>query len=225
MLIMGCARVDFFRVKAGRNQNACNGATQTAGQAHVKASREVGMKRLIAALGLLSLCACYSARYDVNPDGSKPVSYPEKEVERWPVVDGAHQLPNGAVRIYIDPSARFGNDVQLANGVRVGAGAVMDNDVVLFQNVTVGEETRIGRDAIVQGDVKIGKKVSIGGDAKIGAGTTIGDGAKIANWAKIGNRVSIGANSTIGSAALIGDGATIAPSQVVLSSTRVEGSK
>jgi len=183
------------------------------------------MKRSIAALGVLLLCACSSTNYEVNADGSKPVLYRATEVQQWPTVDGAHQTPNGAVKIYIDPSARFGDDVQLGNGVRIGARAYLQNDAELFQNVTVGEEARIGRDAIVQNDVKIGNKVSIGGDAKIGYGSTIGDGAKIANWARLGNRVSIGANATIGSGAFIGNGATVAESEVIQSSGRVEASK
>jgi len=183
------------------------------------------MKRLIAVQGLLLLCACSSAQYDVNPDGSKPVVYPATQVLQWPVVDGAHQPADAAVRIYIDPSVKFRKDVQLGDGVRIGAGAFMDNDVLLFHNVTVGEETRIGRDAIVQADVKIGKKVLIDSDAKIGTGSIIEDGAKIGNWAIIGNGASIGANSTIGSSALIENGATVAESEVVPPSTRVQASK
>src|SRR4249920_1541550 len=73
----------------------------------VRPSREEHMKRLSVVLGLLLLSACSTTKYELNPDGSKPVLYPAKEVLRWPVVDGAHQSPSNNARIYIDPSARF----------------------------------------------------------------------------------------------------------------------
>jgi carbonic anhydrase/acetyltransferase-like protein (isoleucine patch superfamily) len=179
------------------------------------------MKRLIAVLGLLLLTACSSGKYNVNPDGSKPVLYSANEVLRWPLVDGVHQSPSGAVRIYIDPSVTVENDVRLGDGVRIDAEASIGKDVVLFQNVTVGEESEIGNDAIVQGDVKIGKNVLIRGDAKIGTGSIIEDGARIGKYVRIGDRVTVGANSAIGAGSVIGDGATVAKSQLLPQSTRV----
>ena len=111
------------------------------------------MNRLIAVLALLSLCACGTAKYEVNPDGSRPVLYPAANVLQWPVADGAHQSPSGDAKIFIDPTATFDKGVQLGNGVRIGAKSFIDEDVMLFPNVTVGQETTIGGDAIVQSDV------------------------------------------------------------------------
>ena len=131
------------------------------------------MKRLVTVLGLALLCACSTAKYQANPDGSKPVLYPAAEVLKWPIVDGAHQSPSGSARIYIDPSVQLEPDVQLGDGVRIASGSSIEEDVILFPNVTVGHDTRIQGDNIVQGDVKIGNKVLMRGDSVIGAGSVI----------------------------------------------------
>lgn len=183
------------------------------------------MRRLIAILGLALLCACGTAKYESNPDGSKPDLYRATDVLKWPMVDGAHQSPSSGARIWIDPSVKFDNDVRLGSGVKIAQGAFIDEDVVLFPNVTVGEGSQVGGDAIVQGDVKIGNKVTIRGDAKIGAGSVIEDGATVGKWARLGNRVTVGAGSTIGAGSVIGDGVTIPASKTLPPSTRMDAAK
>jgi UDP-3-O-[3-hydroxymyristoyl] glucosamine N-acyltransferase len=183
------------------------------------------MKALIAILGALLVCACSTAKYEVNPDGSRPVLYPSTSVVKWQVVDGAYQSPSGDARIFIDRTVEFDKDVQLGNGVKIGAGSFIDEDVKLFPNVTVGEDTKIRGDAIVQGDVKIGNKVVIGGDSKIGAGSVIEDGATLGKWVRIGKKVSVGAGAKIGPGSVIDDGVTIASSQMLPPSSRISASK
>jgi len=183
------------------------------------------MNRLTALLALLWLCGCGTAKYEVNPDGSRPVLYPTDKVLRWEVVDHAYQSPSGEARIYIDSTVRFDKDVLLGNGVRIGAGSFIDEDVRLFPNVTIGADTTVGGDAIVQGDVKIGNKVVIHGDAKIGAGSVVEDGASIGKWVRLGSHVTVGANAVIGTGTVVGDGATIKPSQVLPTSSRVDAAK
>jgi len=183
------------------------------------------MNRLTAVLALLWICGCGAAKYEVNPDGSRPVLYPADKVLNWEVVDHAYQSPAGDARIYIDPTVRFDKDVLLGNGVRIGANSFIDEDVRLFPNVTVGTETTVGGDAIVQSDVKIGNKVTIRGDAKIGSGSVVEDGASIGKWARLGNHVTVGTNAIIGTGSVVGDGATIKPSQVLPASSRVDAAK
>ena len=77
------------------------------------------MNRLTAVLALLWICGCGAAKYEVNPDGSRPVLYPADKVLNWEVVDHAYQSPAGDARIYIDPTVRFDKDVLLGNGVEV----------------------------------------------------------------------------------------------------------
>jgi len=181
------------------------------------------MKARTAILGLVLLSACSTAKYELNPDGSKPVLYPAARVVKWEVVDGAHQSPSGGARIYIEPEVEFDKNVRLGNGVRIGAGSYIDEDVVLFPNVTVGEESKIGGDAIVQGDVKIGSKVAIGGDSKIGPGSVIEDGATLGKWVRVGKGVSVGAGAKIGPGSVLADGAIVEKSQVLPPSSRVSG--
>jgi len=183
------------------------------------------MKRLVAAAGLLLLTACSTAKYQMNPDGSRPFLYPEARVKSWQIVDGAYQSSSDNVRIYIDPTAEFDKDVQLGNCVRIGAHAYIDEDVMLFPNVTVGDDSRVGGDAIVQSGVKIGKKVTIRGDSKIGADSVIGDGATIGKWAIIGQRVSIGAGARIGVGATLDNDAIVAASRVVSAQEHVTAAK
>lgn len=183
------------------------------------------MKRAIVILGLL-LSACASdSKYLVMPDGSRPLLFPVQTVMSWQVVDGARQAPSGRVRITIDATARFGNDVQLSDGVRIGAHTYIHEDAVLMPNVTVGEGTTLGGDVIVQSDVKIGKQVVIGGDTKIGTGAVIEDGVTTGTWVKIGSRAVIGARAKIGPASLIEDGATIAKDQIVPQGSRIGAAK
>ena len=78
----------------------------------MSAGRE-GMRRLIAVSSLTLLCACGTAKYETNADGSTPDLYRATEVLKWPIVDGAHQSSSGNARIYIDPSVKFDNDVRL----------------------------------------------------------------------------------------------------------------
>jgi len=156
------------------------------------------MKRLIAVGSLALLCACSTAKYEVNPDGSRPKLYPATEVIKWPVVDGAHQSPTTNARIYIEPSVNFDKDVQLGDGVRIAAGAYLDEDVMLFPNVIVGEGSQVGGDGIVQGDVKIGNHVLIRGDVVIGPSSVIEDGASLGKGTRLGKRVTVGAGATLG---------------------------
>ena len=187
--------------------------------------RRRDMKRLVALLSLALLCACSTAKYEVNPDGSKPVLYPAAEVLKWPLVDGAHQSPSGSARIYIDPSVQFESGVQLGDGVRIASGSFIQEDVILFPNVTVGQNTRIEGDNIIQGGVKIGNKVLMRGDSVIGAGSVIEDGATIGKQARVGKRVTIGAGSKVGPGSVIGDGATVPKSKLLPPQTRIDAVK
>jgi len=183
------------------------------------------MKRLITVGSLALLCACSTAKYEVNSDGSRPKLYPATEVINWPVVDGAHQSPTTSARIYIEPSVNFDKDVQLGDGVRLGAGVYIDEDVKLFPNVIVGEGSQIGGDGIVQGDVRIGNHVLIRGDVVIGASSVIEDGASLGKGARLGKRVTVGAGATLGVGSRIGDDVVIPKSKSFPPSTRIDSGK
>jgi len=66
------------------------------------------------------------------------------------------------VVVGVDPSARLGSEVTLAEGVCVGPGSVLDGVVDLGEGVVLGANVRI------QGPAKLGRRVTIGSCAVIG---------------------------------------------------------
>ncbi len=81
----------------------------------------------------------------------------------------------------VDPSARLGTNVRLAEGVSVGPHAVIENDV------------EIGARSVIGSGCKIGENTKIGADCRLDANVVI------YHDCTIGHHVVIQANSTIGS--------------------------
>lgn len=129
----------------------------------------------------------------------------------------------------ISPSAVIADDVEIGEGVSVGANAVIETGVKLAEGVQVGPGCFIGKDTVVGTNTKLWAnvtvyhRVKIGSDCLFQSGCVIGsDGFGYANdkgkWVKIpqlgsvviGNRVEVGASTTIDRGALedtvIGDG-------------------
>ena len=116
----------------------------------------------------------------------------------------------------IHPSAVIAADVQLGDGVAIGANAVIESGVVLGDGVLVGpgcfigKNSRLGKGTRLWANVTIYHNVRIGDACLFQSGCVIGsDGFGYANergeWIKIpqvggvtiGNRVEIGASTTI----------------------------
>lgn len=80
----------------------------------------------------------------------------------------------------VDPSARVGTNVRLAEGVSVGPHAVIENDVqigarsVIGSGCTIGENTKIGADCRLDANVVIYYGCTIGHHVVIQANSTIG---------------------------------------------------
>jgi UDP-3-O-[3-hydroxymyristoyl] glucosamine N-acyltransferase len=81
----------------------------------------------------------------------------------------------------IDPTAKVGQNVKIANGVSVGAGVVIDD----------GAE--IGKNSVIAGGCKIGE------NSKLGKNCRLDSNVVVYHNCTIGNNVIIQANSTIGS--------------------------
>jgi len=81
----------------------------------------------------------------------------------------------------VDPSARVGTNVRLAEGVSVGPQAVIENEV------------EVGARSVIGSGCKIGENTKIGADCRLDANVVIYHGCLI------GHHVVIQANSTIGS--------------------------
>jgi UDP-3-O-[3-hydroxymyristoyl] glucosamine N-acyltransferase len=81
----------------------------------------------------------------------------------------------------IDPTAKLGDNVQIAKGVSVGAGVVIDDGV------------RIGPDSIIGSGCKIGENSRLGGNCRLDSNVVVYHNCSL------GNNVIVQANTTIGS--------------------------
>jgi UDP-3-O-[3-hydroxymyristoyl] glucosamine N-acyltransferase len=81
----------------------------------------------------------------------------------------------------VDPTAKLGDNVKIAKGVSVGAGAVIDDGVEIGQNSIIGSGCKIGENS------KIGKKCRL--DSNV----------VIYHNCRLGNNVIVQANSAVGS--------------------------
>ncbi|MGZ0076704.1 acetyltransferase [Methylomonas sp. YC3] len=91
----------------------------------------------------------------------------------------------------VDPRAFTASDVQLANGVQVMAGAIIQTGTQIAENCIINSgaivehDCRIGRDAhiapgaVLSGGVELGDKVHIGTGATIIQGLRIGSGSVV----------------------------------------------
>jgi len=108
-------------------------------------------------------------------------------------------------------------------GVRVGAGALIDDDVRIGgepfprKGVDIGRGARIRAGSAVEDDVHIGDRLETGRNIVICEDTSMGDDCHLGNntivgsGSRIGDRVHIGANCYIAQLTTIEDDVTIAP--------------
>ncbi len=113
--------------------------------------------------------------------------------------------------VYIDPSAKIGDQVFIGAFSFIGENVIVGNGTKVFQNTFIGNNTSIGENCMIQPGVKIYHNCIIGNNVCIHAGTVIGsDGFGYAPMAdgsfkkipQLGNviiedNVEIGANTTI----------------------------
>jgi UDP-3-O-[3-hydroxymyristoyl] glucosamine N-acyltransferase len=110
------------------------------------------------------------------------------------------------VGAWVHPSARLGQGVQLAPGVVIGAGTVIEDRVRLSAHCVVGRDCTIGADSLLYPHVVIYDDCQLGARAVVHSGTVIGgDGFGFARaqeqWVKIAQlgAVRIAADVEIGS--------------------------
>jgi len=119
-------------------------------------------------------------------------------------------------RAMVDPSARIGDDVNVAGGAYVARDAVIGDRVDIYPGVYLGEGVRVGDDSVVFANVAVYPGTVIGQRVRIHSGVVIGgDGFgytqtpsgehyKIpqVGGVEIGDDVEIGANTAIDRATL-----------------------
>jgi UDP-3-O-[3-hydroxymyristoyl] glucosamine N-acyltransferase len=123
----------------------------------------------------------------------------------------AQQLTGIQQPVYIDATAKVGEQVYVGAFAYIGEKVVVGNGVKIYPNTYIGNHTTIGENSIIHPGVKIYHHSSIGKNVTIHAGTVIGsDGFGFAPQAdgsykkvpQMGNviiedNVEIGANTTI----------------------------
>ncbi|NML20550.1 UDP-3-O-(3-hydroxymyristoyl)glucosamine N-acyltransferase [Pseudoflavitalea sp. G-6-1-2] len=113
--------------------------------------------------------------------------------------------------VYVDPSAKLGENIFLGAFCYIGKGVVLGNNVKIFPNAYIGDKVTIGDNSIIHPGVKIYHDCVLGKNVTVHAGTVLGsDGFGFApqpdgsfkKVPQIGNVVvedfvEIGANATI----------------------------
>ena len=130
-----------------------------------------------------------------------------------------HPFEGVSAGAHVAPSARLGQDVRVAAGATVCAGAEIGARAVLYPGVFVGPDCRLGEDCILHPNVTLYDGTILGDRVTIHAGSSIGhDGFGYAThagrhekipqvgWVELGDDVEIGACCAIDRATM---GATV----------------
>lgn len=97
----------------------------------------------------------------------------------------------------VHPSATFGAQTKLAEGVVVCAGAAISNNVRLARHVHVNPNATIGHDADLREFVSINPAAVISGEVVVGRETLLGAAATVLQNLRVGERVVVGAGSVV----------------------------
>ncbi len=109
------------------------------------------------------------------------------------------ELDGAGVRAFtaIHPSATFGAQVVLDEGVVVCAGAAVSNNVRLGRHVHVNPNATIGHDADLRDFVSINPAAVISGEVVVGEKTLVGAAATVLQGLRVGERVVVGAGAVV----------------------------
>lgn len=94
-------------------------------------------------------------------------------------------------------SAIISQYAEIANGVQIMAGVIIQNDVMVGENTLINTAARVAHGTIIESHVHIAPGVILSGDISVGAGTHIGVGATVIQGIKIGQNCMIGAGAVV----------------------------
>jgi sugar O-acyltransferase (sialic acid O-acetyltransferase NeuD family) len=135
--------------------------------------------------------------------------YPPKEIL---LINGIGGLPERSLRwklaeqfkergyrfaTIVDPSAVIASDVELADGVQVMAG------VVLQPNVKVGMDSIINTSAVIEHDCNIGDSCHIAPSCTLSGGVNVGNKTHVGVGTNIIQGINIGVNSVVGAGSIV----------------------
>jgi len=97
----------------------------------------------------------------------------------------------------IHPSAISAQDVQLAEGVQIMAGAVVQAGCAIGENTIVNTGVNIDHDCAIGSHVHLAPGVILSGDARVGDSSHIGSGATIIQGIRVGKGALIAAGAVV----------------------------
>lgn len=97
----------------------------------------------------------------------------------------------------IHPSAIFANDVELAEGTQIMAGAVIQTGSFVGKNSIINTKVSIDHDCLIGNHVHIAPGVTLSGGVTVKDCTHIGTGATVIQGIHIGRNCLIGAGSLV----------------------------
>lgn len=95
------------------------------------------------------------------------------------------------------PTAWIAESANLAEGVQVMAGAVVQDGAQLGENVLINTRAVVEHDCIIQAHVHVASGAVLCGNIWVGEGSHIGAGATVIQGVKIGTNVCVGAGAVV----------------------------
>ena len=107
----------------------------------------------------------------------------------------------------VDPSAVLSSFSEIADGVLVVAGAVINVDVKLGRGVIINTHASVDHDCVLGDYSHVCPAAALGGEVTVGEGSWLGIGCQVKQCIAIGRAVTVGAGATVVSD--IQDGLTV----------------
>ncbi|WP_417814254.1 acetyltransferase [Thalassospira alkalitolerans] len=104
----------------------------------------------------------------------------------------------------IHPTAIVANDVRIASGSQIMAGAILQTGSQIGENVIVNTGAIIDHDCVIGDHAHIAPGAVLGGAVQVGANSLVGAGATIIQNTKIAENVLVAAGSTVTGAVAAG---------------------
>lgn len=99
--------------------------------------------------------------------------------------------------VLIHPTAWIAPSVDLADGVQIMAGAVIQPDCTIGQNTIINTCASVDHDCIIGANVHVAPGAILCGGVQVGAGAFIGAGAVVIQELEVGAEAVVGAGTTL----------------------------
>ncbi|ESK56749.1 acetyltransferase [Acinetobacter tjernbergiae] len=97
----------------------------------------------------------------------------------------------------VDPTALIGENVNLGEGVIIGAGSILTLDIKVGNHVIININTTISHDVIIKDYVTIAPNVALSGNIEVGKLVEIGTNAAVREKLHINNGAMIGMGAVV----------------------------